>query len=93
MNTPAPQVAFMGPMDQVIRQLVEEVKAALPTEEEKFMRPKEVSDEFKISVDIIRRLIKQNRIPHTGDLLGDARVPRSQFIQYVRDIALGNVKP
>ena len=86
-----PQVAFMGPIDEAIARMLPGVIAALPTVEERFMTPKEVAEEFGFSLDTVYRLIKQNKIPHTGKTYGDPKVIRSEFIEQARQIARANV--
>ena len=88
---PQPQVALFGPVQELAEMLLPVLLAAMPSQEEKFLRPQEVTDEFGIAVGIVRRLIKENQIPHTGKVFGDNLVPRSLFIEYVRKLSLSNV--
>lgn len=91
-TTPPPHVAMMGPMDQVVKALVDQVAALMQAQEkERFMTPQEVAEEFGISVGKVYSLIKENKIPHTGKTYGDARVIRSEFIKQAQEIARANV--
>ena len=54
-TTQPPQVAFMGPIEEAIARLLPGVIAALPTVEERFLRPQEVSDKYGIAVKTVRR--------------------------------------
>lgn len=92
-TTPAPpQVAMMGPMDQVVKALIDQVAALMQAQEkERLMTPQEVADEFGLSKDRVYDLIKKNRIPHTGKEYGDPKIVRSEFIEQARQIARANV--
>lgn len=81
----------MGPIEEAIARLLPGVIAALPPQEERFLRPQEVSDKYGIAVKTVRRLIAENKIPHTGRLVGDPLIPESEFIKFIQDAARANV--
>lgn len=92
-TAPAPlqQVALVGPVADLAAALLPHLLAAMPPPTERYMRPEEAAEHLGIGVKRVYFLIAENRIPHTGKVFGDPRVPLSLLDEYARRVAVGNV--